>query len=146
MNIIFPLAITMAFETPIYMLIKRRDMKLFLIFSLLNLILNPLMNIALMGIEGNDYYIFLAILEITTVLIESAVIYLFTKVDILKVFLISLNANALSLLIGIILFFVYQTRITIIVLTIIFFSFYLFFLLASLFASRSNRKKNDKDR
>ena len=43
LSLIFPLAVTLVIETGVYMILKHRDLKLFLVVSMMNLILNPTM-------------------------------------------------------------------------------------------------------
>lgn len=143
MNILFPLSITLAFETLIYMLLKRRDFKLFIVVSLLNLILNPAMNTALQYVnDPTTYWIILIISEVSTVVIESLVIFFACKFKYLKVLLFAFIANLASFTIGFVLSPVYNTKITIIVLMAIFFAIYLTIYIITLvhFISQQLRK------
>lgn len=129
MTILLPLAITLALETGIYMILKHRDFKLLVVVSLLNIILNPLMNIGLCYITDNTlYWVILSLSEIATVLLEAAVITLIFKMRFTKVLLFAFLANLLSFSVGLILFFtpIYQTKIAAIIVTGLFFSVYLF--------------------
>ena len=146
MNLILPLSITLAIETGIYMILKHKNLKLFIVVSILNLILNPLMNVGLSYIEEKlIYYLVLSAAEIATILIESLVVYLFIKEKYLKVLLYAAIANIASFLIGFVLTFtpIYQTRITIIVIAALFLSVYLFTYIVTLFAFIRNYRNRD---
>ena len=146
--ILFPLTITLFIETGIYMILKHRDLKLFLVVSLMNLILNPAMNIIFYFAipDEKTYWLALAIAEILTTLIESLIVFLFMKIKYPKVLLFAFLANAASLVVGLLLRPVFETRTTIIVLTSLFFLGYLFiyiFILVSFV--RQNKDKQDND-
>lgn len=149
MNIILPLSITLAFETGIYMILKHRDIKLFIVVSLLNLILNPVMNLTLASIDNKVIYtIVLYSSEIATILIESLVIYLVCKFKFLKVLLFALIANATSFIIGVLVFPLYQTKIAAIIVSSLFFAVYLFtfaFLLFVLVRNHNNSNSNRRN-
>ena len=125
--ILFPLVITLSIETGVYMILKHRDMKLFVVVSLMNVVLNISMNIVLTKcIRGEFYYyLFLVIFEIATTMIESLIVWFFMKFKYLKTLLFAAIANAASLAVGLSLSFAYDTKITIIVLTSLFFAIYL---------------------
>jgi len=149
MNLILPLSITLAIETGIYMILKHKNLKLFIVVSILNLILNPLMNVGLSYIEEKlIYYLVLSAAEIATILIESLVVYLFIKEKYLKVLLYAAIANISSFLIGFVLTFtpIYQTRITIIVIVVLFLSVYLFIYIVTLLAFIRNYRNRDDNR
>ena len=141
-NILFPLSITLMIETGIYMIIKHRDMKLFIVVSLLNLVLNPLMNVLLSWCIKEEYYwLFLSVFEIFTTLIESLVIWLFIKNKYLRILLFAILANSVSFGVGVALSFVFQTKITIIVLTSLFFAIYLVTYLVVFFSFCKQQRK-----
>ena len=141
-NILFPLSITLMIETGIYMIIKHRDMKLFIVVSLLNLILNPLMNVLLSWCIKEEYYwLFLSVFEIFTTLIESLVIWLFIKNKYLRILLFAILANSVSFGVGVALSFAFQTKITIIVLTSLFFAIYLVTYLVVFFSFCKQQRK-----
>ena len=146
MNIILPLSITLAFETGIYMILKHRDIKLFIVVSLLNLILNPVMNLTLASIDNKVIYtIVLCSSEIATILIESLVIYLVCKFKFLKVLLFALIANATSFIIGVLVFPLYQTKIAAIIVSSLFFAVYLFTFAFLLFVLVRNHNNSNSD-
>ena len=149
MNLILPLSITLAIETGIYMILKHKNLKLFIVVSILNLILNPLMNVGLSYIEEKlIYYLVLSAAEIATILIESLVVHLFIKEKYYKVLLYAAIANMTSLLIGFVLTFtpIYQTRITAIVIAALFLSVYLFTYIVTLLAFIRNYRNRDDNR
>ena len=142
LQILFPLAITLAIETPIYLLLKWRDLKLFVIVSVLNLLLNITMNISLMFISDvTAYYAVLISYETITTLVESLIIFLLMRFKYWKVLLFAIAANIASFLVGYFLQPVYQTKITIIVLTVIFLFAYLFVEILTLISFSSSRKQ-----
>lgn len=149
MHILFPLSITLAFETAIYMLLKWRDLKLFITVSILNFILNPTMNIALQYVNDDiAYWYLLVISEILTVLIESAVVCVISSFKYPKVLLFAFIANLVSFIIGYLLLPVYDTKITIIILMVIFFLIYLVIYLLTLIpfiVNRLNEQKSQGD-
>lgn len=149
MNIILPLSITLAIETRIYTILRHKNLKLFIVVSALNLILNPAMNVGLSYIEDKlIYYLVLSAAEIATIFIESLIVYLFIKEKYLKVLLYAAIANLVSFLIGFVLTFtpIYQTRITVIVITTLFLSVYLFTYIVTLLAFIRNYRNRDDDR
>ena len=149
MNLILPLSITLAIETGIYMILKHKNLKLFIVVSILNLILNPLMNVGLSYIEDKlIYYLVLGAAEIVAILIESLIVYIIIKEKYLKVLLYAAIANIASFLIGFVLTFtsIYQTRITIIVVAVLFLSIYLFTYIVTLLAFMRNYRNRDDDR
>lgn len=142
LQILFPLAITLAIETPIYLLLKWRDLKLFVIVGVLNILLNVTMNISLMFISDvTAYYAVLISYEILTTLVESLIIFLLMRFKYWKVLLFAIAANIASFLVGYFLQPVYQTKITIIVLTVIFLFAYLFVEILTLISFSSSRKQ-----
>ena len=126
--ILFPLSLTLLIETVIYMFLKWSDIKLFLVVSIANLVLNTTMNFILLSISDiNTYNIVLISYEIGTTLVEALIITLFMRFKFWKTLLFAVLANGVSYLVGLLLQPVYQTRTTIIVLTIVFLALYLAF-------------------
>ena len=139
--ILFPLSLTLLIETVIYMFLKWGDIKLFLVVAISNLVLNTTMNFILLGItDVNIYYAVLISYEIGTTLIEALIIFLFMRFKFWKTLLFAVLANGASFLMGFLLKDVYQTRTTIIVLTIIFFVLFLAFEIVTIFIH--SRKTN----
>ena len=147
-DILLPLSITLAIETGIYMILKHKDLKLFIVVSLMNLILNPSMNIGLHFIKDDaTYWILLTIFEVLTIAIESVVLKLFMKFHYLPCLLFSIHSNVISFGIGMLLFPVYEMKITPIILSVIFLLIYLVTFGVVLFsAMRSHAKGNDDAR
>lgn len=121
-QIYFSLVITLFIETGIYMILKHRDIKLLLVVSLMNVILNPIMNFVLMDIISNDtaYYIFLVIYEIFTTLVESLIIYLFMRFKYFKILIFAIIANAASFLVGLLFGPVYETQTLLKIMSLVF--------------------------
>ena len=142
--ILFPLSLTLLIETVIYMFLKWGDIKLFLVVAISNLVLNTTMNFILLGItDVNIYYAVLISYEIGTTLAETLIIFLFMRFKFWKTLLFAVLANGASFLMGFLLKDVYQTRTTIIVLTIIFFVLFLAFEIVTIFVhSRRINKTN----
>ena len=122
LSILFPLAVTLVIETGVYMILKHRDLKLFLVVSMMNLILNPTMNIVLFlfGTTPINYYIILASSEVLTVIIESLIVFIFMKFKYPKIMLFAFIANLSSFLFGLATQFLYENRTLLIVFIILF--------------------------
>ena len=131
------------------MILKHRNMKLFIVVSLLNLLLNPAMNIGLSYINDKTiYWIVLSISEVTTTLIESLVIYLVMRFKYLRVLLFAFIANATSFVIGLSLSFLYQTKIAAIIVSSLLFGVYLFtygFILLTMLINKRNSQNDGED-
>ena len=126
-SVILPLVITLVIETGIYMILRHRYLKLFLVVSIMNLILNPTMNIILLyfGDTQLKYWLILAIGEVSTTLIESVIVFIFMKFKYLKILFFAFVANLTSFLLGLSLRFIYENRILLIVFSIVFILGYL---------------------
>ena len=145
MEFLLSLAVTLAAETGTYIIFRHKSLKLFFVVSLLNLILNPLMNIWLLYVKYREtYYFVLVLAEVATILIESVFIYPFIKEKYLKVLLYSLIANFASFIIGFIFSFtsIYETVMTIYIVTGVFVAIYFLLYLFILVSFISNYKKN----
>ena len=144
MNLLLPLLITLAIETGIYMILKHRDLKLFITVSFLNVVLNMSMNIGLSMIRDTmTYWIVLSICEVATVLIEALLIHLIMKFSFKHTLLFALIANAASFLVGFLLTLtpVYEIQMAMIILCIVFGLVYLFtygFILVSFIKAKNN--------
>lgn len=109
MEILLPLAITLGVETGIYMILKRDNLKLFIVVSIMNMILNVSMNTGLFFVTDSKLYsIILVCSEVATVLIESLIVYLFTKIKYWKTLLFAFLANLASFIVGWLLTFLYK--------------------------------------
>ena len=145
LSIIFPLSITLAFETGIYMILKHKDLKLFIVVSVLNVLLNPTMNIGLSFIGDRTLYqIILLICEVATIFIESIVIYLFMKIKYPKVLFFAFIANVLSFLIGTELWYIFQNKIALIIISAILLAVYLTIFIVILLYSFSSLTPDSK--
>ena len=122
LSLIFPLAVTLVIETGAYMILKHRDLKLFLVVSMMNLILNPTMNLVLFlfGTTQINYYIILATSEVLTTIIESLIVFLFMRFKYLKILLFAVIANLSSFLFGLATQFLYENRTLLIIFIILF--------------------------
>ena len=142
LSILFPLAVTLVIETGVYMILKHRDLKLFLAASIMNLVLNPTMNTILIqfGDTAIKYWLILIIGEVSTTLIESLIVFFFMRFKYLKILLFAVLANISSFLLGLALNQLYDYRTVLIVITILFLCFYtaMYFLVLILFI-RKNR-------
>ena len=147
MNIILPLTITLCLETGIYMILKHKDSRLFIVVSIMNLVLNPLMNIGLSQISDKTiYWIVLIASEIATTFIESLIVYFFLKEKYLKVLLFASIANIVSFVVGLIFFLtpIYETKIAILVVSSLFIAVYLLSYTITLISSVSHyRNRNN---
>ena len=125
--IIFSLVLTLFIETGIYMILKHRDLKLFLVTSAMNVVLNVTMNVILTYAikDETTYWIVLSAFEVMTTLVESLIVYLFMRFKYLKILLFAFIANATSFLIGLALQGAYRNKDFLIALSIIFFMGYL---------------------
>lgn len=127
LSIIFPLAVTLVIETGLYMILKHRDLKLFLVVGVMNLVLNTTMNIVLLlcGDTQLNYWLILIIGEVSTTFIESLIVYLFMRFKYLKILLFAVIANLGSFLVGLALEPLFGNKILLIIATIIFLTCYI---------------------
>lgn len=142
---LLPLSITLALEVGIYMILKHKDLKLFIVAAGMNFILNPLMNLELFFISHKTlYWIILSVCEVSMVFIESLIIYLFIRIKYLKVLLFAFIANLTSFLIGLSLSFLFEMKIAAIVACSLFFVIYLvtFGVVLSSFLTKRERNKD----
>ena len=102
--ILFPLSLTLLIETIIYMFLKWGDIKLFVVASVANIVLNTTMNLILLSItDATAYYIVLISYEIGTTLVEALIITLFMRFKFWKTLLFAVLANGVSYLVGLLL-------------------------------------------
>ena len=127
LSILFSLAITLCIETWIYMLLNRSSLKLFIVASLMNLVLNTSMNIILtiFGKDNLSYWLILSIYEVMTTLVESLIIFFIFKFKYFKTLLIALIANVSSFLIGLVLGSIHSNLVLLIIFTSLFFLGYI---------------------
>ena len=125
LDLFFALAVTLAIETIIYLILDWKSLKLFIVCSAANIILNTSMNVVLLQLDrGSLYWILLASFEVATILIESLVIFLFCRYPYPKTLLVAALANVLSFLIGFLFIDINQNMTFEIVVTVLFFVLY----------------------
>ena len=127
LSIIFPLAVTLVIETGLYMILKHRDLKLFLVVGVMNLVLNTTMNIVLLlcGDTQLKYWLILIIGEASTTFIESLIVYLFMRFKYLKILLFAVIANLGSFLVGLALEPLFGNKTLLIIVTVVFLLIYI---------------------
>lgn len=151
-DILFALSITLLVEPIIIYLSNLKDYKLFIISFLSNLILNPFMNIALIYLNHDHYYIYLAIFEFSTVILETLIIFFINKNNIRRTLIFVLLANLLSFAIGMMINNLKINHHTEMVIMIIFLSisilslaFFLILLFFNIFHKKNNTDNNSGD-
>ena len=144
MNILFPLSITLLFETSIYIILNRRSVKLFLIASIMNILLNVSMNLILSITRTPDeFFVVVAVYEVGTLFAESIILWITMRIKYWKTLLFSFLANATSFGVGLILnTYVYPHKTAAIIVCSVFFVLYLL-LFAFVFATRKAHDQNN---
>ena len=121
LDLLFALSITLMIEPIIISSMKKFDLKLFITSLGLNIVLNTTMNFLLIILNQDHYYVYLAIFEFATVIIETLMIFMINKTDLQRTLLMTLLANLASFLVGFILNKVAIYKNVELILTIIFF-------------------------
>lgn len=104
MSIVIALMITLAIEVNIFIFLKRDNIFLWLVASIMNVILNVGMNVLLYFMPTTFWYWFtLSIYEIATLIIEGLIVFLIFKYKFFKCLLVSLIANVASFLVGLLI-------------------------------------------
>ena len=104
MSIVIALMITLAIEVNIFIFLKRDNILLWLVASIMNVILNVGMNVLLYFMPTTFWYWFtLSIYEISTLIIEGLIVFLIFKYKFFKCLLVSLIANVASFLVGLLI-------------------------------------------
>lgn len=104
MSIVIALMITLAIEVNIFIFLKRDNIFLWLVASIMNVILNVGMNVLLYFMPTTFWYWFtLSVYEISTLIIEGLIIFLIFKYKFFKCLLVSLIANVASFLVGLLI-------------------------------------------
>ena len=125
MEIILALAITLAIEVNLFMLLDYKNLKLFILVTIINIISNVSMNLILLAVPyGIWYYTVLAIYEVGVVFLEAFFVTLLLKYIYTSALLFSLIANFSSFLIGLLINQIVKTQIAMIITTIIFMVIY----------------------
>ncbi len=137
-NILLALGITLAVETPIFMLLRKDNLRLFLSISGFNIFSNVLMNCLLSIIKTPVFWlVFLVMYEILTFLMEAAFVCVVNKTKVYNTLWISFVANASSLCVGLLITTAFKEYIIVksIILGVcylIYFIFYIWILLKNL--------------
>ena len=119
MEIILALAITLAIEVNLYMLLDYKNLKLFILVTIINVISNVSMNLILFFIQNETlYYVILSIYEISVVFLEAFFVTLFLKYKYTSSLLFSFMANLASFLMGLLINQLVKTK-TAIIITIV---------------------------
>lgn len=126
MNIILSLMITLAVEVNIYLLLSNKSLKLFIVASLMNIVLNLTMNIILTNLPNLLWYlIILGIYEVTTIFVEALMVYFVCKYPFIRCLIASICANAASFLAGLLIYHFADIKIKKTILLIVFIAIYL---------------------
>lgn len=144
MNILFPLSITLLFETSIYMILNYRSLKLFFVASLMNIILNVSMNLLLSITRiPDEYYVVVAVYEVCTLFAESIILWITMRIKYWKTLLFSFLANSTSFWVGLVFTaYVYPHKTAAIIVCSVFFGLYLL-LFAFVFAVQKVHDQNN---
>ena len=125
MEIILALAITLAIEVNLYMILDYKNLKLFVVVSIINIITNSSMNLILLTTRSDFYYyLILSIFEVSVVFLEALVVTLILKYKYTSSLLFSFIANTSSFLIGLLINQIVKTNTAMIIAIIIFMVIY----------------------
>ena len=104
MEILLALAITLAVEVNLFMLLDYKNLKLFILVSIINIITNITMNVILL-LTNNDvtYYIILSLFEVGVIFLEAFFVFLFLKYKYTRCLFFSFIANLSSFLVGLLI-------------------------------------------
>lgn len=101
---IYALIITLVVEEVILLILREKNIKVFILCFFLNILTNPMMNLGL-GLVSNYYYLWLGLAEVIVFIIEALIYYLLTN-DFKRSIVISLACNLGSLIIGLLIFLI----------------------------------------
>ena len=125
MEIILALAITLAIEVNFYMILDYKNLKLFVVVSIINIITNSSMNLILLTTRSDFYYyLILSIFEVSVVFLEALVVTLILKYKYTSSLLFSFIANTSSFLVGLLINQIVKTNTAMIITIIIFIIIY----------------------
>ena len=125
MEIILALAITLAIEVNLYMILDYKNLKLFVVVSIINIITNSSMNLILLSTRSDFYYyLILSIFEVSVVFLEALVVTLILKYKYMSSLLFSFIANTSSFLVGLLINQIVKTNTAMIIAIIIFMVIY----------------------
>ena len=125
MEIILALAITLAIEVNLYMILDYKNLKLFIVVSIINIITNSSMNLILLTTRNDFYYyLILSIFEVSVVFLEALVVTIILKYKYASSLLFSLIANVSSFLMGLLINQIVKTNTAVIIAIIVFIVIY----------------------
>ena len=125
MEIILALAITLAIEVNLYMILDYKNLKLFIVVSIINIITNSSMNLILLTTRNDFYYyLILSIFEVGVVFLEALVVTIILKYKYTSSLLFSLIANVSSFLMGLLINQIVKTNTAVIIAIIVFMVIY----------------------
>ena len=125
MEIILALAITLAIEVNLYMILDYKNLKLFVAVSIINVITNSSMNLILLTTRSDFYYyLILSIFEVSVVFLEALVVTLILKYKYTPSLLFSFIANTSSFLVDLLINQIVKTNTTVIIAIIVFMVIY----------------------
>ena len=125
MEIILALAITLAIEVNLYMILDYKNLKLFIVVSIINITTNSSMNLILLTTRNDFYYyLILSIFEVGVVFLEALVVTIILKYKYTSSLLFSLIANVSSFLMGLLINQIVKTNTAVIIAIIVFMVIY----------------------
>ena len=125
MEIILALAITLAIEVNLYMILDYKNLKLFIVVSIINIITNSSMNLILLTTRNDFYYyLILSIFEVSVVFLEALVVTIILKYKYTSSLLFSLIVNVSSFLMGLLINQIVKTNTAVIIAIIVFMVIY----------------------
>lgn len=105
MNIILSLMITLAVEVNIYLLLNNKSLKLFTVATVMNIVLNLMMNIILTKLPDLFWYLLiLGIYEVATIFVEALIVHFICKYQFIRCLILSICANVASFLVGLLIY------------------------------------------
>ena len=144
MEIILALAITLAIEVNLYMILDYKNLKLFVVVSIVNIITNSSMNLILLSTRsGFYYYLILSIFEVSVVFLEALVVTLILKYKYTSSLLFSFIANTSSFLVGLLINQIVKTNTAMIIAIIIFMVIYFSGFIVFTFISAKEYEKRE---
>ena len=145
MEIILALVITLAIETSIIMLLDFKNLRLFLLSSIINVVTNVTMNLILINVKTESlYYVILVNYEIGTVFLEPFLIWLFHKYKYTSILIYSFLANLASLLTGLLVNNLIHSTVEMTITIVVFLAIYLIsFIVFAIMYCRYKTKKRE---
>ena len=144
MEIILALAITIAIEVNLYMILDYKNLKLFVVVSIINIITNSSMNLILLSTRSDFYYyLILSIFEVSVVFLEALVVTLILKYKYTSSLLFSFIANTSSFLVGLLINQIVKTNTAVIIAIIVFMIIYFAGFIVFTFISAKEYEKRE---